>query len=283
MPGPLLRRCLALVFALALSPMLPAAPAPADDAVARAAAAIVERHGDAAILVVGELHGTQEAPAVLAALVRTLGARSAVQVGLEIPAEEQPALDAWLASDGGAAARTALLAGRFWQQPEARSDGRRSQAMLALLDDLRRLHATHPTLRLLAYDAVGGADVTRDQAMAQALRRAHRAAPQTQLLVLTGNYHARLAPPKYVSAIGVPLQPPAPMAGLLAGLPLVTVDLGARRGRFWACQGECGIQTLQPRWPHDGSVTIEEFGPAPDDYHLRVWLPEYTPSRPVRP
>ena len=155
--------------------------------------------------------------------------------------------------------------------------------MLALLDDLRRLHRKHPALRLLAYDHRGDAEVTRDKAMALALRRAHRAAPQTQLLVLTGNYHARLAPPKYLSANGQPLQPPAPMASQLADLPLATVDLSARRGRFWACQGECGPQTLRARWPLDDSVTLEAGHGAQKDYDLRILLPEYTPSSPTQP
>lgn len=275
---------LACVLHAATATSAPSEPTAAAEPIALAVDEIVRRHGNASILVLGELHGTQEAPAVLAGLAQALAARGEVLVGLEIPAAEQPALEAWLASDGGVAARRALLAGPFWQQPVARSDGRRSEAMLALLDDLRRLRRTQPTLRVLAYDHRGSNDVTRDQAMAAALRRAHLAAPQSRLLVLTGNYHARRVPPQHVSANGVPLPaPPAPMAGQLADLALATVDLGARRGSFWACQGACGVQTLRPRRPHDDSVTFEPLDPAHGDYHLRVWLPEYTPAPPVEP
>src|SRR5688572_25707746 len=116
MPRYFIRTCVALalywahVLLAAAAPPTNPVPATGSDPVASAIDAIARRHGDAPILILGELHGTHEAPAVLAGLVRTLAARGAVQVGLEIPAAEQPALDAWLTSDGAAVARRALLA-----------------------------------------------------------------------------------------------------------------------------------------------------------------------------
>jgi hypothetical protein len=282
---------LCLALALPASSVLHGAAVPSAAPLSAATAApieravqeIVRRHGTAAILVLGELHGTHEAPAVLAGLARVFAARGDLQVGLEIPPDEQDRLDAWLASDGSAAARAALLTGPFWQQPVARSDGRRSEAMLALLEDLRQLRHAHPRLRLLAYSHGGQDEVTRDQAMAQALRRAHLAAPEVKLLVLTGNYHARLRAPSQLIWNGTPVSPPAPMAGQLADLPLATVDLGARAGSFWACQGSCGVQRLPAQVVADDTLTIQVPDPARADYHLLLRLPRYTPAPPVVP
>lgn len=61
------------------------------------------------IVVLGEMHGTNEMPALFAdAVCLTAQARSVV-VALEQPSVDQAAVDAFLASDGGDEAKRAFL------------------------------------------------------------------------------------------------------------------------------------------------------------------------------
>lgn len=54
-------------------------------------------------VLIGDLHGTREIPAFVGRLVSTLAARQLVVLALDIPREVAPALDAFMASDGGRA------------------------------------------------------------------------------------------------------------------------------------------------------------------------------------
>ena len=71
-----------LLLAMSALP-LRAAAEPIDTA----AAAILERHAEAPLLVLGELHGTVEAPALVAKLAARLLDSGALTVALEIPAD----------------------------------------------------------------------------------------------------------------------------------------------------------------------------------------------------
>src|SRR5438552_2936988 len=89
---------------------------------------------------VGEMHGTSEMPALFADLVCVASTTARrVVVALERGADEQPLWDRFLISDGGPAARAALLKGSDWTSPT--QDGRNSVAMLALADRLREYKA----------------------------------------------------------------------------------------------------------------------------------------------
>ena len=82
------------------------------------------------LTLVGELHGTREAPAAMLALAEAASERGPVRVGLELPVEEQAHLDRFF-GDGD---RAQLLAGDFWSR--GLRDGRNSEAMADLLDVL---------------------------------------------------------------------------------------------------------------------------------------------------
>jgi len=87
-------------------------------------------------VMVGEMHGTAEMPALFANLVcQAAESGRPITVALEQDAEMQPAIDAFLTSDGGPAAHSAFLAAPMWNRKM--QDGRASQAMLALYDRLR--------------------------------------------------------------------------------------------------------------------------------------------------
>ncbi|MBE5317034.1 MAG: hypothetical protein H4O13_16695 [Xanthomonadales bacterium] len=280
---------LLLLAALAL-------PLRAAEPIDAAAVVILERHAEAPLLVLGELHGTVEAPAVVGTLAARLLDSGALTVALEIPAQEQARLDAYLASDGSRQAQRELLDGEFWRREPERSDGRRSRAMFALIEQLRLLRSTYPELRLLAFDDTGFFSQTgsRDALMSDALRAAHAAHPEAKLLVLTGNYHARLDQPRRVLSGDKWLQPPLPMAAQLQDLGAVSIHLSAVEGEHWACRkpNPCGVIPLpRPTFPPSSSglaapnaataavpVRVSSGG---SSFHLKIELPRLSASEPM--
>lgn len=255
------------------------------DDILRARDAIVAQTNDARLLVIGEMHGTVENPALIAALAVHAAAAGPLLVALEIWGQEQVRIDAWHDSDGDADARAALLAGAFWRKPRERSDGRRSQAMLDLLDALRRLRAQGLPVSVAAYDDAGfyGADRDRNALMAMRLRELAAAHPEARMLVLTGNYHARLSAPDRLRGADGQLiaQPRVPMAAHLRDLDLVSINIRAVEGGFWACMAEhCGQQQV-PVGSMPPPLGLQALDPQRDAFHYLLALPRFTASEPV--
>jgi hypothetical protein len=267
-----------------------AAVAQAAHPFAEVAQGLLQAHGDRRVLIIGEMRGTAEIPALLATLARQMSESGPVIVGLEVPAQEQLRFAAYLDSDGGLDARTHLLAGDFWKAPQERSDGRRSGAMLQLLEALRELRAGGAPLSVVGFDDRDfygkDKDKDRDRLMAESLLALHRSHPQARLLVLTGNYHARLVAPARVVLEWGPAPPPRePMASHLRGIALTTVNVSARSGAFWACMGgQCGIQPLPARVGKEaGEIALKALPADSAGYHLQITLPRFTASEPVAP
>ncbi len=190
-----------------------------------------------AVLVFGELHGTVEGPALISrvadrALLQGLG----LTVALELPRREELRVRAFLASDGEPEDRAALLAGPFWQS--SYQDGRASEAMARLLDDLRRHAAAGRPVRIVCFDLWGARAAVREPAMAEALAAAVAGAPRDLTLTLVGNAHARLG------RGGVP-GISEPMAARLAHLlpetaRLTTLAVTHSGGTAWVCSSGAG-------------------------------------------
>ena len=191
----------------------------------------------------GELHGTAEIPALFADLVCEASTQGRVIVGLEMPESSQPALDAWLESDGGAAARASLLGDSFWRF----TDGRASEAMLALLERLRALKAAGRQIGLLAFVPPSPEAATQtpyEQAIAAHWRRALAGAPRARLFALVGSIHSRLAPYRDFEPAAMHL----PRAESLTFGPLVV------GGSAYNCQPDgCG--------PHPNGSTPDPMPP----------------------
>jgi len=205
-----------------------------------------------AIVLLGEVHGTREAPAAagdLVCLARAAGLE--VVVGLEIPVSESESLESYLASDGGGAARRALLARPFWSREY--QDGRSSRAMLELLERLRR---ADPLPRVVAIDDPDE-PAGRDAAMAAALSRAAGELPGGLVVALTGNLHNRLE-------VGTAWDPALRPAGrrLAETHPsrVVSVELGHAGGTAWVCTGstaaDCGVLSLPLRPRRDSGRVV---------------------------
>ncbi|MCR9129774.1 MAG: hypothetical protein NXI12_09640 [Alphaproteobacteria bacterium] len=138
------------------------------------------------IIIVGERHGTQQLPDFFGELVCRMSESGPVIVGLEMEADEQEALDAFLASDGSRGAVQTLLDSRHW----ALTDGRASVAMLDLLIRLRDLREAGRDIELAAFMHPADSSQARERAMAQALTTALERNPEARVAALIGKVHA---------------------------------------------------------------------------------------------
>lgn len=233
---------------------------------------------EAPILLVGELHGSQEVPWQVGEWAcRRLQAGRGVILALEVPASEQPALDAFLRSDGGADARARLLAGAFWQRAADQQDGRSSGAMLALVERARVLAAATGQLRLLAMDAADP-QADRDAAMAEAVRGARHAAAGYQVLALAGNLHM---PTLATLALG-DMTIDRPLGHRLRGEGAIALLVWPLMGSFWACAPACGVQSV---FAAPGPVREPGLQPGSTllpGYDATLLMPRATASPPAR-
>lgn len=194
------------------------------------------------ILLLGEMHGTNEIPAFMADVTcRALRTGAPVTVALEVPTEEEPRVAAYLASPGRAEDRAALLAGPFWRDPF--QDGRRSQGMLSLLEDLRRLRQAGSPLKVKLLDRLPQGP-GRDRVMAGELESAVKASPGDLFIVVTGNVHSRTVP-------GTPWDPKLENMGYLIAQHhpgVVALDAAYSGGTVWMCTqmdpASCGAKPV---------------------------------------
>lgn len=240
------RMLLVVVMLMALQPLMAGASAPPPlqgqqaPAIVEAAAQIAEHAAGHRLVVLGELHGTAEIPALAARLASAYTQQGPLTLALEVPHTEQPEIDRYLDSDGGDAAWRALAGTPFWQVSDDQHDGRRSVQMRQLIEVVRALRAQGAAVDVLAYD-VGKDEADahdhhwRDARMAANLRAALVQQPGVTL-VLSGNVHAMRTRPSWAP----PELQLAPMASLLLDLQPFTVNITAASGQFWAClEGRC--------------------------------------------
>ena len=199
-------------------------------------------------VLVGEIHGTVESPAFVAnAACLALRTGLPVTVALEIPREEQARVETFLASAGSDTDRAALLDSSFWQ--DAYQDGRRSQAMLSLLDEIRRLHRGGHPVRVKLIDRLDprAGSQERDRWMGEALVEAFEETPGGVVLSLTGNVHSRITR-------GTPWIADYDPAGFVLvtarpDLRVTSLDVAYANGTAWTCTSaeasSCQVRTLR--------------------------------------
>lgn len=226
---------------------------------------------------VGELHGTKEVPASVGSLAcAALQAGLPVRVGLEIFVEDQPALDAFLASDGGAAAKAKLLEAKFWTREF--QDGRSSEAMLSLLDQLRALRASGKKLEVFAFDSATPSPA-RDAEMAKralaTLQREHAGVT----ILLAGNLHARKTRGGFR-----PDFEPMGYHLVRAGQKLTSLNAAYSGGTAWVClgpdAGACRVNPLAPR-PENAGRKIDLTASQDGAYDGTLKLGPATASAPA--
>lgn len=165
----------------------PSAAEPATAAACPAIEGIQKVLGRGKVVLLGEIHGTAESPAVAGAVAcHALRAGLTAVMALELPREEQDAIDGFMASDGSEDARAAVRALPFWAKEY--QDGRTSLAMLELLESLRARRQVGERVSVLLIDnpAAGG---RRDGEMADRILQVAMAEPERFIVSLTGNIH----------------------------------------------------------------------------------------------
>lgn len=187
-------------------------------------------------IVIGEIHGNNESPAIFADAVCLTARSRRVVVALELGADTQDAIDAFMASDGGSAARRALFGTYPWNSDI--KDGRSSEAYFRLLDRLRRMRRSGSIAGVVAFEPGSGEFKGQpflpdpgfsEEAMARRVRDA--AQPGVTVVALVGNIHAMRT---RINSRGGYL----PMAGWFPREQLLTFDIDGRSGHSWACMGQ---------------------------------------------
>jgi hypothetical protein len=204
-------------------------------------------------VMVGEMHGTAEMPAFFADLVCQAAASDRpVTVALEQDTEMQPAIDAFLASDGGASAGAAFLAAPMWTGKM--QDGRASQAMLALYDRLRLMKQAGQIRAVVAFiPSLHGwnGDGPYNAEMANMLK-AIPAAPDGLILAYMGSVHAAK------SGFGQGANSFLPAAADLPPDRTVSVYIQDNGGEAWNCmQDGCAPHPIQARAATRGFASAE--------------------------
>ncbi|MGE0174962.1 MAG: hypothetical protein AB7T49_19370 [Oligoflexales bacterium] len=197
------------------------------------------------IIFMGEVHGIQEVPLGVSGLVKLLRSNNhQVTVGLGIWWTEQSRIEEYMKTG-----RADLLKkSPFFNSPK--QDGRRSLALVQLLDSLRSMG----DVKIACFDPVDGPGVNlgnplRNAGMAYYLVKEATQNPNRTLVVLTGSPHSSVVEKK--GGDGVSYFPAARMMTELQGSPFKQEDILSVMGRYfdgtaWLCKDTCGVQVLDP-------------------------------------
>lgn len=220
------------------------------------------------VLLLGEIHGTREAPEAVARLsCLALEKGLPITVALEIPRAEQGRIDAYLSGD-----EKALVEGEFWTR--VYQDGRSSRAMMNLIATLRGYRGPDGGPHLVALDDPDS-EAGRDAAMARGLDEIASESPERAVIALTGNIHNRLSRGIRWDADYEPMG--YRLARSSSGREIVSLNLTHAGGTAWICTGarveDCGIREI--RGIENVAVGIELFAASTDrdqafsgTYHL---------------
>lgn len=233
------------------------------------------------VLLLGELHGTVEGPATVSRVVAAARARGLpVTVGLEIHREEDARVQAFLRSAGGQDDRAAMLAGPFWQS--SYQDGRRSEAMADLLDDLRRRAGDDVGVTLFDRGRPAAGSAEREAWMAGSLASFAADHPERLLVALVGNLHARLT---VGSLPGLSEPMAARIARQLPERVVRSLELASAGGTAWICSGRGGCGEVHVAGTGDGDgpqVTLRKH-PDPHGYSGTIRVGRIHASPPAEP
>jgi hypothetical protein len=198
------------------------------------------------VVLLGELHGTREVPHFLAQSVCQAAVQGIpVSVGLEIPVMNQERLQTFLASPGKVADWARLMESPFWHSPYP--DGRNSEAVVFLIETLRKLRGRGLDVDVFAFDHPALEKEAREEAMARTVLEVAGKARKRAVLVVSGNLHSR-------QVKGLPWNPDyRPMGLRLADLhaQVYSLDIAYDSGTAWVCSVngqrklDCGVKQTQ--------------------------------------
>lgn len=214
------------------------------------------------VIMIGELHGTDQAPNAVAEIACAASERGPVVVALELEDTLQPTLDAFIVAPDQDAARAVLTGSSLLNR--VHQDGRTSHALLALLDRVRDLKASGRDISLHLFQPSMTQGEGLDQAwyeldMGHLLSQARQKRPDARVIGLAGNIHARKTPFEKYPDIGVPA------AGHLPKRETLSLKIAQQGGFAWNCgQDACGVNPSIASYDVDARgvilTTLEDGG-----------------------
>ncbi|GHG67384.1 hypothetical protein [Comamonas sp. JC664] len=238
-----------------------------------------------AVLLLGEMHGTQEVPRFMAqAACQTAVAGTPVTVGLELPLENQTRIDAFLDSAGEEHDWLKLMEAPFWRSPYP--DGRSSEAVANMLEQLRELRFRGLDVDIFVFDHPKAQGQAREDAMHATVRHQVESSPKRFHVILSGNIHSR-------TKKGLPWNKDFKPMGLLLKDSLgsvVSLDMAYNSGSAWICavdsQGvkdslDCGVREAKGRDNGDRFFLHTWGGTNGDGYHGVFYVGPVTASVPA--
>ncbi|NMO16064.1 hypothetical protein HPC49_43335 [Pyxidicoccus fallax] len=237
------------------------------------------------VLLLGEMHGTQEVPRFVAqAACQATVAGVPVTVGLELPLESQARVDAFLDSAGAEEDWLKLMDAPFWRSPYP--DGRSSEAMANMLEQLRQLRSRGLDVDAFVFDHPKGQGQARENAMAATVKHQVESARNRFYMVLSGNIHAR-------TEEGLPWDKKYKPMGLLLSEALddvVALDMAYDSGSAWICAVDgkgkkntldCGVRQAKGR-DNGERFFVHTWGGANDEgYHGVFYVGPVNASAPA--
>jgi hypothetical protein len=209
------------------------------------------------LVLFGELQGSDQAPQLLGAIACRAGAqRIPLAIGLELPHQDNAALEAYLASAGTAGDRQVYLESETWQRDW--HDGRSSKAMFALIEQVRTLRKAGADILLAGIDDRLWLGEERDKAMAELVESMRRRTLDRPMVVLVGNLHANTRPgniaPGYYP-VGARLES--------FGLRPVALVMAYDSGTIWSCTQSdgtgCGVHPVRAWPPGERTTPLKRF------------------------
>jgi hypothetical protein len=190
-------------------------------------------------LIIGEDHGTDQEPATFRDIVCSASASRNVVVAVQQLVSEQPAIDMFMRSNGGASARAAFLKSVVWQNQI--KDGRSSQAQFKLFEALRQLYSRRKISGVLAFQPSSRFSSAADYERAMADKLKSLSTAENLVIALVGNVHAMRVKVSFSDQYCMP------MAGWLPNEQTITAAFKVNGGTQWACisMTECGPVKLE--------------------------------------
>ncbi|NPC68598.1 hypothetical protein HPP05_02410 [Corallococcus exiguus] len=235
------------------------------------------------VMLLGELHGTQEVPRFIAQSVcQLVTAGMPVTVGLELPVENEERISTFLQSQGGEVDWLKLMEAPFWRSPYP--DGRGSEAVANMLEQLRQLRAQGLDVAVFVYDHPKLSGQQREDALTKTVLAQVKATPKRFHLVVSGNVHPR-------TAKGLPWDKQyQPMGYLLKDQveDVTALDMAYDSGTAWICaadaQGrklDCGVKEAKGKDNGDRFFVHRWNSTNKEGYHGVFYVGHVTASEPA--
>ncbi|NRD43448.1 hypothetical protein [Corallococcus exiguus] len=235
------------------------------------------------VMLLGELHGTQEVPRFIAQSVcQLVTSGMPVTVGLELPVENEDRISAFLQSQGGDVDWLKLMEAPFWRSPYP--DGRGSEAVANMLEQLRHLRAQGLDVAVFVYDHPKLSGQQREDALTKTVLAQVKAKPERFHLVMSGNIHPR-------TAKGLPWDKQyKPMGYLLKDQveDVTALDMAYDSGTAWICAAnkqtsklDCGVKEAKGKDNGDRFFMHTWSSANKDGYHGVFYVGHVTASEPA--